>query len=830
MADILIDVEVRGNKGVTNAVKNVQTLQTNVKRLSDAMKTGALSQRQYYKGIDQLANATGKSSKELRDYATALRKVERETKAAKAAQEQEAAAVKAYAQARRDALAANQRYDAEQKAALATQKQHEQNLERLRMKFVEGHAAMDIYSKELNDLAVARKNDIITAQQQEAAVEQLNKELANGTIVQRGYSNGLNRSSRGIGQFSTFTQQAGYQVGDFLVQVQSGTNWMVAFGQQATQIAGTLTLFGGKMVAIGTALGIAIPLLTALGAAWMRTRETGSDLADEITRIDKELKKLVKTKEAFSKGMTLDQLFATDELSRVRGELESIRAVYESLSAETIGRSLLGAIPGAAALGLDDAARLEELRELEAKALQRIADLEQKIAEERSKNFSEQKRELDDQLRLQEEMFKFGKDSSQVRMLELEQQIAARKREIDEQVKSKEITIDQGIALKELVEEQLRNEAALEGSVALSETFKSIMEGISLDNLLSQMDSLNSKLGSAIFGAGTFGGRIRGLFDDAVDLAERTKMQQDINRARQEGFRFDSTKTEGGISKTQAFFTGEMGFTNIPEDIPGRLTPVKPKKGGGSKQTPEEKADDYLRKLELEAEYKQKIIGLSEREARVMEIRTELEKKKLPIDDERIQQIVDMEEKTRKLMEAEKQREQLMDTIESNIENAFMSMVDGSKSVEDAFKSMLRNIILAIYQEKVAKAGANAIMSLLGLANGGAFERGGKFTAYANGGVVGSPTMFSHSGGLGVMGEAGPEAIMPLKRGKNGKLGVQMEGNSGNVTVIQNFNMSANGDESVKRIIRQETPRIAEQAKAAVVDAKRRGGSYGRSF
>jgi phage-related minor tail protein len=86
-------------------------------------------------------------------------------------------------------------------------------------------------------------------------------------------------------------------------------------------------------------------------------------------------------------------------------------------------------------------------------------------------------------------------------------------------------------------------------------------------------------------------------------------------------------------------------------------------------------------------------------------------------------------------------------------------------------------------------------------------------------------------GKTGLMGEAGPEAIMPLKRGANGKLGVQMEGGAGGDTVVNNyFNVSANGDDSVKRIIRGEIPRITEATKAAVVDAKRRGGSYGRSF
>ena len=54
----------------------------------------------------------------------------------------------------------------------------------------------------------------------------------------------LSQAAQGSNRFGVVTQQAGYQIGDFLVQVQSGTNWMVAFGQQATQLVGILPLMG----------------------------------------------------------------------------------------------------------------------------------------------------------------------------------------------------------------------------------------------------------------------------------------------------------------------------------------------------------------------------------------------------------------------------------------------------------------------------------------------------------------------------------------------------------------------------------------------------------
>ena len=58
---------------------------------------------------------------------------------------------------------------------------------------------------------------------------------------------------------------------------------------------------------------------------------------------------------------------------------------------------------------------------------------------------------------------------------------------------------------------------------------------------------------------------------------------------------------------------------------------------------------------------------------------------------------------------------------------------------------------------------------------------------FAKGGVVSSPTTFPMRGGTGLMGEAGPEAIMPLTRGADGKLGVRSDGGAQAVNVVMNI-------------------------------------------
>jgi phage-related minor tail protein len=89
---------------------------------------------------------------------------------------------------------------------------------------------------------------------------------------------------------------------------------------------------------------------------------------------------------------------------------------------------------------------------------------------------------------------------------------------------------------------------------------------------------------------------------------------------------------------------------------------------------------------------------------------------------------------------------------------------------------ILRRMALSL-----ANTALTAGLRPLGNLVGGLFAGGAK--PFADGGIVNSPTLFAMRGQTGLMGEAGPEAVMPLARAADGKLGVRGAGGGLNVTV-----------------------------------------------
>ena len=168
----------------------------------------------------------------------------------------------------------------------------------------------------------------------------------------------------------------------------------------------------------------------------------------------------------------------------------------------------------------------------------------------------------------------------------------------------------------------------------------------------------------------------------------------------------------------------------------------------------------------------------------------------------------------------------IMQTVEGSMESAFMSMIDGTSSASDAFKSMAAEIIKELYRVLVVKQITGFVTDAIGLATG----QTGFFDGLA-GAPVGRASGGSVMGGQGYMvGEQGPEPFIPAQNGRILSVAqsqAAISGGGGGVTVIQN-NTFGNGVNRAE--INAMMPKMVEASKAAVLDAKRRGGSYGSAF
>jgi hypothetical protein len=165
----------------------------------------------------------------------------------------------------------------------------------------------------------------------------------------------------------------------------------------------------------------------------------------------------------------------------------------------------------------------------------------------------------------------------------------------------------------------------------------------------------------------------------------------------------------------------------------------------------------------------------------------------------------------------------VFETVESSIESSMMGLVNGTMNVKDAFKSMAAQVVSDLYRVLVVQQMVNAATSAMGGGTGG-FLSSMLMGTRAGGGSVqaGNPYM---------TGESGRELFVPAQNGRIlSPAQTRMAGGGEAVTVVQNINISTGVQQTVRAEIKGMMPQIADNAKAAVLDAKRRGGSFGRAM
>jgi len=135
--------------------------------------------------------------------------------------------------------------------------------------------------------------------------------------------------------------------------------------------------------------------------------------------------------------------------------------------------------------------------------------------------------------------------------------------------------------------------------------------------------------------------------------------------------------------------------------------------------------------------------------------------------------------------------------------NAFEGAALKGRSLSDVLKKLALDLSrVALERATQAISGAvsngigNMVVGLVASGNGNAIADG-RVLPFAKGGVVSSPMLFPLRGGTGLAGEAGAEAILPLRRGADGRLGVTTQGGAGATNIT--FNVTAADAASFRR-------------------------------
>lgn len=175
---------------------------------------------------------------------------------------------------------------------------------------------------------------------------------------------------------------------------------------------------------------------------------------------------------------------------------------------------------------------------------------------------------------------------------------------------------------------------------------------------------------------------------------------------------------------------------------------------------------------------------------------------------DRIQKQEDLNNKTDKYKIT---LDQIKDTLANQITSAIEGLINGTKTLGESLSGLLKTFASMFLQSGVG----SLVGSIFKSAKGNVFAQNG-IVPYAKGGYISRPT-------LSLMGEAGPEAVLPLRRGRGGRLGVETSG-SGVGSVVVNVDASGSSVQGNEPDANRLGRVIGQAVQAELIKQKRPGG------
>lgn len=680
-------------------------------------------------------------------------------------------------------------------ASTATQKLRQSTLSLLASLSRAG-AANVAYRREVQMLRQAQTQGIITNTELARSLDSLRDRYRQmGLEIDRN-GNLTERSQKQINNFGMISQQVGYQVGDFFVQVQSGTDALVALGQQGTQLAGLLPGLAGAIVGIGLSIS------TAFGASYLK--------ANELTVSFK------KMKEDFAGVFeSLSPMF--DFIPKAIDSVINAFQYLGSVIADNFDRAIAYATSFAIIMGVRVVAGFV-------------------LAGGAATAFFK--------------LLKFGLISTGIGLLVVglgEALLAFNK-----------LTSGAGSFSAALV---LMKNVAVEVFSRISQSFSAIavyfqgladnMSGIwlSLVELLQDRWSLfldMMSVSASYFGADEIASKLEQsaiAFDKAANQAGSSAESYFKQSAAQTKYASDQL-TEALTSPLVAWEELKKAF-NKGSDTSVSIDPsswLVPDTGDGKDKSGKE---SELEKLLIEQKQRATLLTLFGKEKALKEEIYSITK---DLGDEAsllsAEQIKELAEINLLLTEQEALQEDLIqkyqglaDTLSSSMETAFMSMVEGTASVKDAFRTMAYDIVKELYRVLVVQQMVGSFNMQTGKGSGivgsiGSFFTGGGRVApsFLGGRASGGSMM---GGNAYLVGEHGPELVVPRHSGtvmNANQTANALGGGSGAITVQNNITVTGSDAAMVRAEVAKMIPQITNATKAAVIDAKQRGGQMAAAF
>jgi hypothetical protein len=685
--------------------------------------------------------------------------------------------------------AVQQQSSAAQSAAASVDKLADET-EMLKIKYKAGYAASKQLSSATKELNAALKLGVLSTKQHKLQVAELGREYQRVGKYSKGFSAMQRMAGKSTNKFGMYSQQVGYQVGDFAVQVQSGTNALVAFGQQGTQLAGLLPGLAGAVLGIGLAIG------TAVARSVLDAKKLEIDFKAVINELKKPLETIKPLVEAISGAFKFTGKVAVSVLSTIANNLDRV-VLYIAVAGAAFGTKLVAGLIAARLATFSLAGAFAFLRKailrtgigavviLVAEAIRMFLLLKKQLGgvgplldllkgafkEVLSKiglyfmylmlevkvYFLELK--LDALSNLSSVLTWVNKDfvngfiGAFVGAIKVVSILVASIPDMFVAVfKSVKLAVANGVnAFTGVIGEGINAMYALVGA-----------EGFEFKPFIDTSEMTSGEVGGT-------SGAILQKAKDAYELAAATeyvKEAQDslagivtetVESMRASWEESDRVKAamevEGtAIGKLSAAYDALGKASDI--DF-GKMLTIKTDEDEDSS-----KSEDPIAKLKREIKLNNELIGMSKEKVTVLtqvrDIQKQLADDGKTYDEVKLVALVKYNEELKK-QRAESQA--LADTIASSMETAMMSMVDGTKTVKDAFRDMARDIIKHLYKVLVVQQMVNALGGFMsGSSNPVIASIGGGLESYGSldgGGYTGDAP---RSGGLD--GKGGFMAMM----------------------------------------------------------------------